>query len=246
MVRTICAGALALTLSVGIAAAATPADSGKRAVGKVATKAKGAKGAGSIGKAAAMTDAGGPLVAVLETTQGTIVIKFLDGDAPKTAANFRKLVREHFYDGTCFHRVIRGFMIQGGDPNSKNDDPNDDGVGGPGYTVPAEIKAKHVRGSVATARLGDQGNPSRASSGSQFFIDVAPQASLDAGGYTVFGQVISGMEAVDKIVAFSDDGTLPAAGGGGRNPGKKAMIKTARLEPLAKWEKAAPAAGSTP
>jgi cyclophilin family peptidyl-prolyl cis-trans isomerase len=188
----------------------------------------------------------GPQVAVLETVLGTIVIKFAEADAPKTVANFKKLVKTGFYDGTCFHRVIPGFMIQGGDPNSKDADPNNDGIGGPGYTVPAEIKLHHLRGSVATARQSDQVNPDRASSGSQFFIDVAAQPSLDAGGYTVFGTVISGMDAVDKICAFSDDATLPPAGGGGRNPGKKAMIKSARLEPLAKWEKAAPPAGSTP
>jgi cyclophilin family peptidyl-prolyl cis-trans isomerase len=188
--------------------------------------------------------AAGPQVAVLETTQGTIVIKFADKDAPKTVANFKKLVRDKFYDGTCFHRVIPGFMIQGGDPNSKDADPSNDGIGGPGYTVPAEIKLSHLRGSVATARQGDQVNPSRASSGSQFFIDVAPQPSLDAGGYTVFGEVIQGMDTVDKIVALASDSTLPSAGGGGKNPGKKAQIKRAWLEPLSKYTK--PAAASAP
>ena len=123
------------------------------------------------------------------------VIKLAEKDAPKTTANFKKLVREKFYDGTYFHRVIPGFMIQGGDPNSKDADPDNDGQGGPGYTVEAEIKLPHVRGAVATARTGDQVNPTRASSGSHFFIDVAAQPSLDRGGYTVFGQVISGMEA---------------------------------------------------
>ncbi len=189
--------------------------------------------------------AAGPMVAVLETTQGKIVIRLAEADAPKTSANFRKLVREKFYDGTCFHRVIRGFMIQGGDPNSKDNDPGNDGSGGPGYTVPAEIKLKHVRGAVATARLGDQANPARASSGCQFFIDVADQPTLDAGGYTVFGKVISGMDAVDRIVAFSDDASLPIAAGQGRNPGKKAEILKAYLEPLGKWVKAAPAAEKT-
>src|SRR5580765_1270672 len=87
----------------------------------------------------------GPQVAVLETSQGTIVIKFFD-DTPKTVTNFKKLVRQKFYDGTYFHRVITGFMIQGGDPNTKNADASDDGVGGPGYTVPAEIKLAHLRG----------------------------------------------------------------------------------------------------
>lgn len=192
----------------------------------------------------------GQQVAVLETTVGKIVIKFRDAEAPKTVANFRKLVKDKFYDGTCFHRVIPGFMIQGGDPNSKNADPSDDGVGGPGYTIPAEIKLPHLRGSVATARQGDQVNPTRASSGSQFFIDVGPQASLDRGGYTVFAEVIEGMDTVDKIVAMGNDNTLPQAGGGGRNPGKKAQILHATLEPLSKYEKpaaavAAPAATDT-
>jgi cyclophilin family peptidyl-prolyl cis-trans isomerase len=183
----------------------------------------------------------GEMVAVLETAQGTIVIKLRDDAAPKTSTNFRKLVKEGFYDGTYFHRVIPGFMIQGGDPNTKNADPNDDGTGGPGYTVPAEIKLKHLRGSVATARLGDAQNPKKDSSGSQFFIDVRDQPSLDAGGYTVFGEVISGMEAVDKIVALAND-PATLSGPGGPNPQKKALIKKALLEPLSKWQKA-PAAG---
>jgi cyclophilin family peptidyl-prolyl cis-trans isomerase len=186
--------------------------------------------------------AAGPQVAVLETVLGNIVIKFAEHDAPKTVANFRKLVKQGFYDNTCFHRVIPGFMIQGGDPNSRDADPSNDGIGGPGYTVPAEIKLKHVRGAVATARQGDQVNPAKASSGSQFFIDVAPQPSLDQGGYTVFGQVIQGMDVVDKIVALGADPATPQ-GPGGPNPGKKAMVKKARLESLSKYEKAAGEAG---
>jgi cyclophilin family peptidyl-prolyl cis-trans isomerase len=186
----------------------------------------------------------GPQVAVLETVLGTIVIKFADQDAPKTVANFKKLVKQGFYDGTCFHRVIPGFMIQGGDPNSKDADPGNDGIGGPGYTVPAEIKLKHVRGAVATARQGDQVNPARASSGSQFFIDVAAQPSLDQGGYTVFGQVIQGMSVVDKIVALGADPATPR-GPAGPNPGKKAQVRKATLEPLSKYEKPAVAAPDT-
>jgi len=193
-------------------------------------------------KVAATKSVTGPQVAVLETSQGTIVIKFDDTDAPKTVANFKKLVKQKYYDGTYFHRVIPGFMIQGGDPNSRDADPANDGVGGPDYTIPAEIKAKHLRGSVATARQGDQVNPTRASSGSQFFIDVAPQPSLDAGGYTVFGEVISGMDAVDKIVALGKDPSTPR-GMAGPNPGKKALVKRAWLEPLSKWDK--PAQAST-
>jgi len=182
-------------------------------------------------------------VVVLETVQGDIVIKLMDADAPKTVANFRKLVADKFYDGTCFHRVIPGFMIQGGDPNSKNDDPNDDGIGGPGYTVPAEIKLKHVRGSVATARQGDQVNPKRDSSGSQFFIDVAPQPSLDAGGYTVFGEVIAGMDVVDKIVALATFPGVKSAAGGGANPEKRALVKRALLAPVSKYIKQATMGG---
>lgn len=194
---------------------------------------------------AAAQPAAGPQVAVLETVLGNIVIRFADRDAPKTVANFKKLVKQGFYDGTCFHRVIPGFMIQGGDPNSRDTDPGNDGIGGPGYTVPAEIKLKHVRGAVATARQGDQVNPTRASSGSQFFIDVAAQPSLDRGGYTVFAQVIQGMEVVDKIVAYGNDATLTAAGDGSRNPGKKALVRKASLEPLSKYEKPAAAPDTT-
>jgi cyclophilin family peptidyl-prolyl cis-trans isomerase len=137
--------------------------------------------------------------AILHTNKGDITIEFFDQDAPNTVANFIKLASEGFYSGVKFHRVIKGFMIQAGDPNSK-DDTNMAlwGQGGPGYTVPAEIKIKHTRGTVATARLGDDVNPLKASSGSQFFINVADNAFLD-GNYTVFGKVVSGMEVVDEI-----------------------------------------------
>src|SRR5258706_10188826 len=202
-----------------------------------------AHGARSPRTSARAAVATGPQVAVLETAQGTIVIKFHPADAPKTVANFKKLVRDKFYDGTYFHRVIPGFMIQGGDPNTKNADLNDDGMGGPSYTVPAEIKGKHLRGSVATARLGDAANPKKDSSGSQFFIDVAPQPSLDAGGYSVFGEVISGMDVVDKIVALAND-PATARGAAGPDPGKAALIKRAWLEPQSKWDK--PAAVTAP
>ena len=219
----------ALALLGAIATTATAADNAAPAAGKRAAKARAPQATAS------------PQVVVLETSLGNIVIKLDDRDAPKTSANFKKLVREKFYDGTYFHRVIPGFMIQGGDPNTKDEDPNNDGQGGPGYTVAAEIKLQHVRGAVATARIGDQANPSRASSGSQFFIDVKDQPSLDAGGYTVFGHVISGMDAVDKIVALGADPATPK-GSAGPNPGKKALIVKATLEPLAKWEKPATAA----
>jgi len=222
------ASALALILAVGVVGA----DTDTTATGAAKTAAPAGAGP-KAGKAGSMEAA---QVAVLETAQGTIVIKFREDAAPKTCANFKQLVKAGFYDGTYFHRVIPRFMIQGGDPNTKNADPGDDGQGGPNYTVPAEIKLKHLRGSVATARTGDAVNPKRDSSGSQFFIDVADQPSLDAGGYTVFGEVISGMETVDKIVNLaSDPTTLKSAMG--PNPQKKALITKAHLDPLSKWEK---------
>jgi cyclophilin family peptidyl-prolyl cis-trans isomerase len=136
--------------------------------------------------------------AILHTNQGDIALKFYSDDAPLTVNNFLKLADEKFYDGTAFHRVIKGFMIQGGDPNSKDDDWSNDGIGGPGYTVPAEIKRKNVRGAIATARQADQVNPKKESSGSQFFINTVDNGFLD-GQYTVFGEVVSGMDVVDKI-----------------------------------------------
>jgi peptidyl-prolyl cis-trans isomerase B (cyclophilin B) len=143
-------------------------------------------------------------VAVVETKLGKIVIEFYDNDAPKTVTNFIKLAKQGFYDGTTFHRVIPGFMIQGGDPNSKGTDRSTHGAGGPGYTVEAEVKREHARGTVATARLGDQVNPDKRSSGSQFFINVKDNSFLN-GGYTVFGNVISGMDVADKIANVPRD-----------------------------------------
>lgn len=137
----------------------------------------------------------------ITTPQGDIKLVLFD-ETPKHKENFLKLAKEGFYDGTTFHRVIDGFMIQGGDPNSKDDNPNNDGSGSPGYTIPAEINPqfKHVRGAVAAARMGDQVNPMKESSGSQFYIvenhDGTPM--LDE-AYTVFGQVVDGLDVIDKI-----------------------------------------------
>ncbi len=132
---------------------------------------------------------------VLETDAGRILIVLNAQDAPGTVANFKKLVTQGFYDGTYFHRVIPGFMIQGGDPNTRDNPRANDGTGGPGYTIKAEFNAhKHVRGTVSMARRNDPD-----SAGSQFFICVAPAPYLD-GKYTLFGHVTEGMEVVDKIV----------------------------------------------
>jgi peptidyl-prolyl cis-trans isomerase B (cyclophilin B) len=143
-------------------------------------------------------------VAVVETKFGKIVIEFYDKDAPKTVANFIKLAKDGYYNGTTFHRVIPGFMIQGGDPNSKSADRSTHGSGGPGYTIEAEIKRDHQRGTVATARLGGPSNPEKRSSGSQFFINVKANDFLN-GDYTVFGNVVAGMDVADKIVGVPRD-----------------------------------------
>ena len=141
-------------------------------------------------------------VAVIETKFGKIVIEFANEDAPKTVANFKKLAKQGYYDGTTFHRVIPNFMIQGGDPNTKLDPHSPRaGTGGPGYTVPAEIKLPNARGAVACARTGDNVNPKKASSGSQFFINLKDNTFLDQAGYTVFGRVLKGIEAADQVVS---------------------------------------------
>ena len=168
----------------------------------------------------------------LKTDHGNMVIELFD-DTPQHRDNFLKLVDEGFYDDLLFHRVIKGFMIQGGDPNSKNTDGDSRlGVGGPGYQIPAEINAKHfhTKGALAAARTPDTVNPEKKSSGSQFYIvhgkEVTPeilevlqaqkgisytedqrQQYIDFGGYpfldneyTVFGQVIRGLDVIDNIV----------------------------------------------
>lgn len=173
-----------------------------------------------------------PEVAIIETTMGRIVLQF-HPECPKSAANFRKLATEGAYDGTTFHRVIPGFVIQGGDPNSKDADRSNDGQGGPGYTVPAEIKHPHKRGSVATARLPDSVNPKKDSSGSQFYIAVKALPQLD-GSYTVFGEVLEGMEVVDKIVMVPKDAR--------DNPVEPVVMKSVRMEKLSNYKKPAESA----
>lgn len=143
-------------------------------------------------------------IVVMKTSMGEIEIELLEKDAPQHVANFKKLVKSGFYEGTTFHRVIPGFMIQGGDPNSKDADRTNDGQGGPGYTVPAEIKAKHEKGSLAGARLGDAVNPKRESSGSQFYIVTGEASHLD-GQYTVYGKVTKGLDIALKIEKVKRD-----------------------------------------
>jgi peptidyl-prolyl cis-trans isomerase B (cyclophilin B) len=138
--------------------------------------------------------------AVIGTRLGNIELKFFPDVAPNHANNFIELARKGFYDGTTFHRVIPGFMIQGGDPNTKDHDKSKHGMGDPGYKLKAEFNDKpHKRGILSMARSG---HPD--SAGSQFFICVADAPHLDR-QYTVFGEVVSGLDVVDKIVGQTRD-----------------------------------------
>jgi peptidyl-prolyl cis-trans isomerase B (cyclophilin B) len=140
--------------------------------------------------------------AILQTRLGEMEIEFFPDKAPGHVKNFLDLAKNGFYDGTTFHRVIPGFMIQGGDPNTR--DPrgprSNHGVGGPGYTIKAEFNdTPHKRGIVSMARTNDPN-----SAGSQFFIVVKDAPYLDR-NYTVFGQVVRGIDVADKIVSLPKD-----------------------------------------
>ena len=138
--------------------------------------------------------------AIIETNLGTIVFKLLPDLAPETVRNFETLSRNGFYNGTLFHRVIPGFMIQGGDPNTKTGNKSTWGTGGPGHTIKAEFSSRsHHRGIVSMARSQDPN-----SAGSQFFIVTTDSTFLDR-QYTVFGEVIEGMDVADKIVNLQRD-----------------------------------------
>ena len=134
-------------------------------------------------------------IAVIETKFGKIEMEFFADKAPGHVKNFKDLAKKGFYDGTIFHRVIPGFMIQGGDPNTKSDDRATHGMGGPGHSIQAEFNdTPHKRGVLSMARSQ---NPN--SAGSQFFIVVKKSSFLD-GKYTAFGKVLSGMAVADQIV----------------------------------------------
>jgi len=134
-------------------------------------------------------------VAVIKTSEGEMILEFYPDLAPKHVENFKTLAKKGFYDGQCFHRVIPGFMIQGGDPNTKDESKKSQwGQGGPGYTIKAEFNSKHhARGILSMARTPDPD-----SAGSQFFICHADASSLD-NQYTVFGNLIKGFDVLDKI-----------------------------------------------
>ena len=136
----------------------------------------------------------------IETSHGTIEVEFFEDKASGHVKNFKDLANKEFYNGTTFHRVIPGFMVQGGDPNTKTDDRSSHGMGGPGYTIDAEFNdARHDRGVLSMARSQDPN-----SAGSQFFIVVKDSHFLD-GQYTAFGKVTSGMDVADKIVDVARD-----------------------------------------
>ncbi|WMJ75281.1 peptidylprolyl isomerase [Cytophagaceae bacterium ABcell3] len=140
-------------------------------------------------------------IAIIKTDFGEMHVILYD-ETPAHKENFLKLCREGFYNGTTFHRVIKNFMIQGGDPNSKDTIAGNEGQGGPGYTLPLETDPHivHEKGSLAAARLGDNVNPEKKSNGSQFYIVHNPKKCVHLNGsYTVFGKVIKGMEVVDSI-----------------------------------------------
>ncbi len=138
--------------------------------------------------------------AIIETNQGKIEFNLLPDIAPETVRNFKKLANSGYYDGTLFHRVIPGFMIQGGDPNTKQPDKSKWGQGGPGYSLKAEFSSRsHLRGIVSMARATDPD-----SAGSQFFIVTTDSTFLN-GQYTVFGEVTEGMDVAEKIVNLQRD-----------------------------------------
>ncbi|OGJ92084.1 MAG: hypothetical protein A2268_05730 [Candidatus Raymondbacteria bacterium RifOxyA12_full_50_37] len=145
------------------------------------------------------------LKARIKTSEGDIEVKFFTNEAPLHCFNFITRAECGFYDNTQFHRVIPGFMIQGGDPNSKDADPANDGMGGPIVAIPHEFNSiKHVRGILSMARTGDV----TAGAGSQFFVMHGDSPQLD-NQYTVFGEVISGLEIVDKIATTPTNKTNP-------------------------------------
>ena len=164
-------------------------------------------------------------VATIDTRYGDIAVWLYDA-TPKHKENFLKLGRKGFYDSTTFHRVIDGFMIQGGDPNTKADNPSNVGQGGPGYKLEAEIvdSLEHDYGAVAAARKSDRVNPKRKSSGSQFYIVENKQGTHQLDGkYTVFGKVIDGMEVVEEIAAQPTEG---------RSTPKKPVMMKVEVEQL--------------
>lgn len=168
-------------------------------------------------------------VAVVETSVGTMVLRFFPDLAPGHVENFKKLAREGFYDGTRFHRAIKGFMIQGGDPNSKLDDVNSWGSGGPGYSIKAEFNNRpHDKGILSMARSADPN-----SAGSQFFICHGRAPHLD-GQYTVFGELMDGMDVLDQI---ANAPVTRSPSGENSLPLTPVTMKSVKIVPLSEYKK---------
>lgn len=170
----------------------------------------------------------GPEVAVMQIKVGKerdfqqVVIGLYDDAAPATVANFKELCRKRFFNGMRFHRAFPSTLVQTGDPKSRRGAADRSGTGGPGYTVPAELGRSHVRGAVAMARLPDLVNPSKASNGSQFYVCLTPLPKLD-GKYTVFGEVLEGLDVLDFISNQpTDSNDFPLA---------KIVIKSITIQP---------------
>jgi len=185
----------------------TSCDTMRRGVGAVTD------GAGDIGRRAVNLVRGDSRMAYntahinfeVDGQVQTVVIELDPDSAPNHVANFKKLVTEGYYDGLAVHRAIPDFLVQTGDPRSRNEEAKPVwGLGGPGYTLPAEIRRDHVRGSVGAARLGNRLNPMRQSNGSQFYIAARSLPEFD-GEYTVFGQVVQGMDVIDRISRLATD-----------------------------------------
>jgi len=207
--------AAALVLTSGSAFAADPPAAKAPAKAKATTSKARAK--------AASVDE----VAILETSKGRMVVEFYDKDAPKTVKNFKSLARKGYYNGTGFHRIMKDFMIQGGDPKSKNPKAPDLGTGGPGYTIPDEFNAhKHVKGVLSMAHTAEPN-----SGGSQFFIMRTTYPSLD-NKYTVFGKVIDGIPVLDAIASVPV-GPNPMMAGEQSKPLEWVTVKSVKIVPRA-------------
>ena len=175
----------------------------------------------------------GPDVVVMDIKIGKerdlrrVVIGLYDGAAPQHAENFKELARTRYYKGMQFHRAFPGTLVQTGDPYSRRGPNVRTGTGGPGWTIPAEIRLPHKKGSIAAARLDNKINPARVSNGSQFYVSLKPMPALN-GQYTVFGRVLEGIEHLEEISRQRTD----------RNnfPLEKVVIKRIVLEPRAGTE----------
>ena len=175
----------------------------------------------------------GPDVVVMDIKIGKerdlrrVVIGLYDGAAPQHAENFKELARTRYYKGMQFHRAFPGTLVQTGDPYSRRGPNGRTGTGGPGWTIPAEIRLPHKKGSIAAARLDNKINPARVSNGSQFYVSLKPMPALN-GQYTVFGRVLEGLEHLEEISRQRTD----------RNnfPLEKVVIKRIVLEPRAGTE----------